>query len=154
MILRWPDAGDLGHDQVAAVALHHLRRERRRGTTGEGGDEGDLITSGKGRGFPIERLDLDPVDVDTDVRGQLSGGVAHLRGEPGELFVEVVHDLTQIRPSRVDAHAVADEVAEGGGDVDVDDHRLSLVGARVLARPPRALGWLSAGVGRRVRGRH
>ena len=143
-----PDAGDLGHDEVAAVALDHLGGESDIGAAGEGGDEGDLVAGGEAGGFAVERIDLDLVHVHADVGGELALGVADLGAEAGELGIEVIHDLAQIPADGAHAHAVAHEVAEGGGDIDVDGHRLCLA-----VGPIGAIG-LWSGSRRRARGRH
>ncbi len=147
--LALPNAGDLGHDEMAAVALDHLGGERDTGPAGEGGDEGNLVARGEARGFALDPFDLDLVHVDANMGRELAAGVAHLGGKAGELHIEVVHDLAQVRPDRAHTHAVADEVAEGGGDVDVDAHGLCLAAARAGG----ALGWWG-GTRRRARGRH
>ena len=147
--LALPDAGDLGHDEVAAVALDHLRGEDDIGAAGKGGDEGDLVAGGEAGGLAVEGVDLDLVHVHADVGGELAVGVAHLGAEAGELRVEVVHDLAQVRAGGAHLDAVTHEVAEGGGDVDIDGHWLRLAVGPVLG----AIG-LWGGSRRRARGRH
>ena len=118
--LALPGAADLRHDQVAAVALDHLRGEHGRGAAGEGGDDRHFVAVADRGGLALEAVDFDLVHVDVDVLGELPIGRQQLGAEAGELAIEVLDDVADGAAGCADVRTIADEVPERGGDVNGD----------------------------------
>ena len=89
---------------------------------GERGDDGQFIAVVERCGLALQVFDFHLVHVDVDVPGELATGIDHLGLEAGELRIEVAEDVAHGVAGCLHTGAVAHEMAEGSGDIDVYRH--------------------------------
>ena len=118
--LALPEGADLVHDQVAGVALDHFGRHGR--AAGERGDHGHFIAVADQGVGALQGADFLAVEIDVDVLEQLLLAVEDHFAEAGVALVEVAQHAVDIAAAGLDEGAVAGDLAEGGGNVDLDGH--------------------------------